>query len=332
MVGSSSASKEIFGKRERARSTDSSTSSSSWTVAREARVVAARELEQAADQVAHLVRLALQVLEQPLARFRIELDGADRTTEHVEVRLHARQRRAQLVRRVGDEAPLRLDRVLQRRQHRVERRAEPRDLVVAALGHALARVARARDPLGRVGQAAHRRERRARDERAAGGGRDDAAERDEDQDQAQAVQVVVQVVHLRRDDDRAGERRQQRRDDLAPVVALDHRRADVHARLLAGRRRLDRGVDRDRRAGCDLPGGADDLDVVGGLRVEAAEAEVGAVLHLRRLMADLRVDLAEEVVPHQVVDGHRRAAEHDRHDRGRDERQPEAKRHGSRRT
>ena len=192
--------------------------------------------------------------------------------------------------------------------------------------------ARRRDPLRRVGQAAHRRERRARDERAAGGGRDDAAERDEDQDQAQAVQVVVQVVYLRRDDDRAGERRQQRRNDLAPVVALDHRRADVHARLLAGRRRLDRGVDRDRRAGCDLPGGADDLDVLGGLRVKAAEAEVGAVLHLGRLMADLRVDLAEEVVPHQVVDGHRRAAEHDRDDRGRDERQPEAKRHGSRRT
>ena len=51
--------------------------------------------------------------------------------QHVDVRLHARQRRTQLVRGVGDEAALRLDRVLECREHRVERRAESRELAAA---------------------------------------------------------------------------------------------------------------------------------------------------------------------------------------------------------
>ena len=52
--------------------------------------------------------------------------------EHLDVRAQARQRRPQLVRRVGDELPLRARRVLERAEHRVERRGEPRELVVAA--------------------------------------------------------------------------------------------------------------------------------------------------------------------------------------------------------
>ena len=82
----------------------------------------ARQLEQAADQVTHLVRLALQIGEETLPAFGIE---ALLLLQDLDVRLQARQRRAQLMRRVGDEALLRLERFLERREHRVERRAEP---------------------------------------------------------------------------------------------------------------------------------------------------------------------------------------------------------------
>ena len=52
--------------------------------------------------------------------------------QEVDVRAHRGQRRAQLVRRVGDEAPLRADRPLERREHLVEARREAAELVVAA--------------------------------------------------------------------------------------------------------------------------------------------------------------------------------------------------------
>ena len=107
--------------------------------------VATRQLEEAGDQVAHLVRLALEVGEQLVA-----LAGLQPLLllQHFDVRLEARERRAQLVRRVGDEAALRLDRLLERREHRVERRAEAGELVPPTrIGNALARIAGARDSL-----------------------------------------------------------------------------------------------------------------------------------------------------------------------------------------
>src|SRR6202035_2017788 len=94
----------------------------------EPRVIAARELEQPADEVAHLVRLPLEVVEEPLPRGWVE---PFLLLQDFDVRLQARQRRAQLVRRIGDEAPLRLDRVLEGSEHRVERGAEPRELASA---------------------------------------------------------------------------------------------------------------------------------------------------------------------------------------------------------
>ena len=113
---------------------------------------------------AHLLRLAVQVVEQapPLLRFELDVSAQD-----VDVRLQARERRAQLVGRVGDEAPLRLERLLERSEHRVERRAEARELAAASLGNALARLARLCDPLGGRGQAAHGSQGCVRDERPA---------------------------------------------------------------------------------------------------------------------------------------------------------------------
>ncbi len=152
----------------------------------EPRILAAGELQQAGDQVAHLVRLPLEIVEQPLP-----LSGVEPLLlrQHLDVRLHARQRRAQLVRGVGHEAPLRLDRVPECPEHCVERGPEPRQLAATALRHALARVLRPRDPLRRRRQAAHGGEGRPRDERAGNRGDADAAERHEQQDQPQMLEV-----------------------------------------------------------------------------------------------------------------------------------------------
>ena len=82
------------------------------------------------------------------------------------------------------------------------------------------------DPLGRRGQPAHRREGRARDERAGERGRADAAERDEDQDQAQAREVRGR---RRRAACRRRSRRADGHDDLAHehLVAGAGRECDV---------------------------------------------------------------------------------------------------------
>ena len=60
--------------------------------------------------------------------------------QEVDVRAHRGQRRAQLVRRVGDESPLAADRLLERGEHRVEARREPAELVAALALDALREV------------------------------------------------------------------------------------------------------------------------------------------------------------------------------------------------
>ena len=60
----------------RARSTTSSTSSSSWNSSFSSLRAALGELEQARDETAHLLRLAVEVVEQAPALLRIERDVA----------------------------------------------------------------------------------------------------------------------------------------------------------------------------------------------------------------------------------------------------------------
>src|SRR5439155_11191289 len=111
-------------------------------------------------------QLALDVGQQPL----LVLFREPRSPrEYLDVRLKARQGRAEFVRCVGHEAPLRLDRIVQLREHRVEGGAEPGELVSAGCRDTLARVARPGDALRRVCETCDGRERRARDEGAAGG-------------------------------------------------------------------------------------------------------------------------------------------------------------------
>ena len=102
------------------------------------------------------MRLALEVGEQPRPLLRRQ---PLLLPQHLDVRLDARERRAQLVRGVGDEAPLRLERLVERAEHRVEGGTETRELVPSRDGNPLARLARLRDPLGGAGEAPHGYER-----------------------------------------------------------------------------------------------------------------------------------------------------------------------------
>ena len=83
--------------------------------------------------------------------------------EHLDVRAQARQRRAQLVRGVGDELALRAARLLERGEHRVEARGEPAELVLGRRTRCAGRGRRvAVTLLGGLGEPPDRRERGAR--------------------------------------------------------------------------------------------------------------------------------------------------------------------------
>ena len=92
------------------------------------------------------------------ARSRAGSSLADR--ERVEVRLRARQRRAQLVRGVGDELALGQARALERGEHRVEAPRQSPELILLAGLDAVAEILRARHPFGGARQAPHGHERR----------------------------------------------------------------------------------------------------------------------------------------------------------------------------
>ena len=112
--------------------------------------VGAREQQQVGDQPAHALRGA-----QRRARG-VALVAVQRFGEQLEVGEHARQRRAQLVRGVGDELALAREhrlglaaRGVELAEHALERARQLGDLVVGLrLGHAARGVARARDLRG----------------------------------------------------------------------------------------------------------------------------------------------------------------------------------------
>ncbi|MEZ5098238.1 MAG: hypothetical protein R3C15_00160 [Thermoleophilia bacterium] len=174
-----------------------------------------RDLDEVRDEAAHLLELAHHVGEQ---RGALLLAHGGVAREHLDVRAQARQRRAQLVRRVRDELTLRLVGDLERRQHRVEARAEPGELVAAVDVDPVREILRLGDDLGLARQATHGLQRRARDEPAEQGRDADPADREEDQDQADPVQQPVDVV------DRADEL------EGVPVVRGHRQHPHVHVR------------------------------------------------------------------------------------------------------
>ncbi len=140
--------------------------------------VSTREQQQVADQATHALCRAQSGLS------RLAVRSAQRIDEQLEVREHACEGRAQLVRRVGDELALALERrlclvagVAERGQHPAERARELGDLVVGdRLREGAARVAGALDLTRGGRQLGDRRDRPARHQRP-GGERERRAER-----------------------------------------------------------------------------------------------------------------------------------------------------------
>ena len=126
----------------------------------------ARQGDDLLDQADQLLGLGVQVVEHLGPRRRVEVGMAP---QHGEVGAHARQRRAQLVTGVLDEAALVVARRGERTEHPVEGVTEAPDLVVAADGHLDVEPAGPLDVGGRPGQADQRPGHRAGDQPAEGG-------------------------------------------------------------------------------------------------------------------------------------------------------------------
>src|SRR6478735_4447187 len=97
------------------------------------------------------------------------------------------------MRRVGDELALRMPRLLARREHRVEARRAPAQLIPSAPLDAMSEVLRAGDTRGGAGQPPNRHERCPRDEQAQRGGEADAAQADGSEDELESSERAVDV-------------------------------------------------------------------------------------------------------------------------------------------
>jgi hypothetical protein len=310
------------------------------------RLVAARELDDVGDQRAELLGLGADVLQQPAPVVGGQLAARE---QHLDVRAQRRDRRAQLVRRVGDELALRVGgvvertaRPLERVEHRVEARRHPPDLVVAGDLDAPAEILGLGDVLrggcelrhGLDDLAAEQPAEQRRQQRRAG-----AQQREQD---PQARQRAVDVGEA------AGEL------DRPLVLRPDGQHAQVHAvdvgvaqqrLLLPGRDRSVAVVDRNAQVAArgdqDLARHVDHLHRPrrsSGPRGGGGEALPGleqapGLAHLLVLRGERVVDLAAQLAAQRDVRDDR--DEHDRDpDRARGEdRQAVAQRHhGSRRT
>ena len=150
------------------------------------RGVLAGQLDHVAHEVAELLDLRADVVQQggPVGGLQGPTARGTRgvgLSEQVEVGAQAGQRRAQLVTGVRDEPALLVAGVGERREHGVERRREPGQLV---LGRSLGDVERLGDPgpahvLGGLGQPLHRTQPRRGDGQAREGGEADAHDADQ---------------------------------------------------------------------------------------------------------------------------------------------------------
>ena len=208
--------------------------------------VAAREQQQVGDQPAHAPRGA-----QRRAR-RVALVAVQRFRQQLEVGEHARQRRAQLVRGVGDEAALAVEHrlglgvgVVERLQHPLQRAGELGDLVVGlGLGDRGAGVLRAGDLRRGRGERRDRLHRAAGDRRPASSASAGAGERAEHQQQLDARD---RRLRCRRAGGRTGSRRSRRSTAAWRAIRRgSHRRS----RPLRGRRSARRGGRVRGRGGC----------------------------------------------------------------------------------
>ena len=137
-------------------------------------VGATRELHHVAHERGELRELRFDVAAQALLILRREPVAL---AQHLDVRLQARDRRAQLVAGIGDQVTLRLDRALERLERGVEALRKPRQLVAAADLQPLGEIEAPRERLRARREPGHRHERRACHEHPEERRQDDAADR-----------------------------------------------------------------------------------------------------------------------------------------------------------
>jgi hypothetical protein len=222
--------------------------------------------------------------------------------------VHRRERRAQLVRHVGEEAALGVEEHLQAREQVVDREREALELVLRVrLGHALAEILGAHDAAHRVGHLVDRLQGRAREPGAALCGQDQGDRAAAEQRVEQHAQRLGDIGHRARDlhdadylrDALAAVARVFELDSEGPREHAHPRVADLHAlvvlllRLLAHRFDQLRLWARVARLAAQLAIEREDLDV------ERAVDE-GA----RRRVAQLeRIDInGEDAAEIDVVD------------------------------
>ena len=200
---------------------------------------AARELDEIRDEPRQCVQLDGRLVECVL-----RLVGGQATlAQEVDVRARRGQGRAQLVRRIRDEATLRADGRLERGEHRVELISETAQLVVAVDRDAFRQDCRSRRPLGGRRQPANRPQRRGGDERGEARGYGDPDASDQEDPELDAGQCLVGRGEVVRDDEAAGGTAAGH--ELPQVVALDR---DVEIRDLAGFHGLPRLGEEECRA------------------------------------------------------------------------------------
>ncbi len=311
--------------------------------------VRAREQQEVGDEPAHAPRGAQRGLRR-LAALAVELVG-----EQLEVREHARQRRAQLVGCVGDELALAQQRVLglqarilERLEHLVEGARELADLVVARrLRDVPAGVARPGDVARRRGEGRDRAQRALRQGESSEQREQRSGEHAEREERAHACDGLLEVLErpcvLAPDDDAHGGVLDG--DEAAPrldEVPADLTRADVdrRAEIRAVRRRrprdrrlqpVEQADRRTVRQRVVVDARRDEHELVCGRPVDPyAQPVLQAAGGVRGLAAEVRADLRGRELPDD--DGEEQQ-DHERQGRG-DQRQAPADRetlkHGGR--
>ena len=137
------------------------------------------------------------------------------------------------MRGVRDELALLPLGLVERREHRVEARAEACQLVVPLEADPMREVARLGDDLGLARELRHGPKGRSRDERAEGGRGGDAAERHEDEDDPDPVEQAVDLLERPHELERVPV--PDGHDELEHVRPLDHRVGEERVASLAPR-------------------------------------------------------------------------------------------------
>ncbi len=277
-----------------------------------------------------------QVLGDPGEPVGLDRGGAERLLElgdrplppqrQVELRPQQRERRPQLVARVGDEAALVLDGGLDPRQHLVQRPAEPGDLVLAGRHGQPAPGRLGGDPGGLAAHLVDRPERGAGEPPAGERGeqeRDRA--RDEELGQETRDGLVLRLERRRDRDDAAVDAPGPGGD---PPVARAAGQMPFEQQRLPGRRPLPAPARDEHRAGAadDPPRGPEHLREPARAGIEQLAPLRAVPPRLVELGPERPVERADELPVDPEHDGRAHRREHRRHHGREDERQPEPER------